>query len=231
MQRFPVTNSEYLRFLEDLVALGQERRALELAPRTSARQGERKGVLFERSPSGGFDSVSGADPLGPVVMISHAGAEAYAAWYAERTGLPWRLPGELEWEKAARGVDGRRFPWGEQFDPTHANCRETRPLAPELALVDTHPVDESPYGIRGMGGNVRDWCADVFLRNGPPMPHGRATVAVARNRESMRVVRGGSWADNGEEGAMASRRESIPADARAPWLGFRLVRSLSNSQS
>ncbi|HCH63554.1 MAG TPA: protein kinase, partial [Deltaproteobacteria bacterium] len=229
MKRFPVTNAAYLEFLQDLVGLGQERRALELAPRVSGRQGSRRGAIFERSPAGGFDSVAGADPLGPVVMIPHAAAEAYAHWYAQRTGLPWRLPGELEWEKAARGVDGRRFPWGDRFDPTHANCRETRPLVPELALVDTHPVDESPYGVRGLGGNVRDWCADVFLRNGPPMPRQRATVAAAHNRETTRVVRGGCWADNGEEGAMTTRRESIPADARAPWLGFRLVRSQSNS--
>lgn len=229
MQRFPVTNAEYLTFLEDLVSLGEERRALELAPRPSARQGERRGVVFERSPSGGFESVAGADPLGPVVMIPHTGAEAYAAWYAQRTGLAWRLPGELEWEKAARGVDGRRYPWGDAFDPTHANCRETRPLAPELALNDTHPVDVSPYGVRGLGGNVRDWCADVFLRDGPPMLRERSSVAVARNRESIRVVRGGSWAHNGAEGATAWARESLPADARAPWLGFRLVRSLPDS--
>jgi serine/threonine-protein kinase len=228
IRRFPVTNGEYFKFLEDLVELGHERDARNYAPR-EVRQGDSHGVvLYQRSSSGGFGSTSSADPLAPVVMIPHAAAEAYTRWYAERTGLPWRLPGELEWEKAARGVDGRRFPWGERFDPTCANCRETRPLEPELALVDTHPVDESPYGVRGMGGNIREWCADVFLREGPPMPEKRATIAVAHNRESVRVVRGGGWADSGEEGAMSSRRESIPADARAPWLGFRLVRSVSD---
>ena len=228
MRRFPVTNAEYLKFLEDLVGLGHEQEALAYAPH-EAILGDRHGVVpHQRSSSGGFGLTATADPRAPVVMIPHAAAEAYARWYAERTGLPWRLPGELEWEKAARGVDGRRFPWGERFDPTWANCRETRPFEPELALVDTHPVDVSPYGVRGMGGNIREWCADLFLREGPPMPQQRATVAVAHNREAVRVVRGGGWADNGEEGAITSRRESVPADARAPWLGFRLVRSVSD---
>jgi serine/threonine protein kinase/formylglycine-generating enzyme required for sulfatase activity len=228
IRRFPVTNAEYIAFLEDLVQLGQERKALEYAPREPDGQNHHGALLFQRRSSGGFGSTSGADPLGPVVMIPHHAAEAYAEWLSGRTGLPWRLPGELEWEKAARGVDGRKYPWGDHFDPTRAGCRETHPLQPSIALVDTHPVDESPFGVRGMGGNVRDWCADVFLREGPPMPDGRATISPARNREILRVCRGGSWAESGEDGAAVTRREGLPAHARAPWLGFRLVRSVSH---
>jgi len=231
VRRFPVTNAEYIAFLEDLVQLGQERTALQYAPRSSGGPGSQGTLLFERESSGGFGMGGAADhaakdPFGPVVMVPHAAAEAYAAWLADRTGQPWRLPGELEWEKAAGGVDGRTYPWGDYFDPTWACSRETHPLDPQMVLVDTHPVDESPYGVRGMGGNTRDWCADVYHREGPPTPHGRATIRAAHNREVLRVVRGGSWADIGEDGARVARREGIPADVRAPWLGFRLVRSV-----
>ena len=230
VRRFPVSNAEYIAYLEDLVQLGQERLALQYAPRAAGGREGPGAMLFRRRTGGGFQADSGAghatsDPLGPVVQVPHAAAEAFAGWLARRTGQAWRLPGELEWEKAARGVDGRTYPWGDYFDPTWARTRETHPLDPHLALVDTHPVDESPYGVRGLGGNVRDWCADVFHREGPPTPQGHATIRVARNREVLRVNRGGSWADLGAEGATTSRRDGLAADARAPWLGFRLVRS------
>ena len=231
MRRFPVTNAEYISFLEDLMSLGQEREALNFAPREQVGRGGEGALLYQRRAGGGFQVTArpgsaAGDPFAPVVMVPHAAAEAFAAWIAERTGLPWRLPGELEWEKAARGVDGRQYPWGDHFDPTWANCRETHPTAPTLSLVDTFRVDESPYGVRGLGGNTRDWCADVFHRDGPRIQSGRAVIEVARNREALRVDRGGSWAEVGEEGARVTRREAMPLDSRAAWLGFRLARSL-----
>ena len=54
----------------------------------------------------------------PVMMVDWFGASAYANWYAKKTGRPWRLPSEFEWEKAARGVDGRFYPWGDKFNPS-----------------------------------------------------------------------------------------------------------------
>ena len=77
-----------------------------------------------------------------------------------------------------------------------------------------------------MGGNTRDWCADVFHRDGPRLTQRRAIIEVARNREELRVDRGGSWAEGGEDGTRVTRREAMPVDARAPWLGVRLARSL-----
>ncbi len=228
VRRFPVTNQDYIAFLEDLVQLGHEREALHYAPREQGVHGVEGALLLRRRIDGGF-RVGGssylADPLAPVVMVPHDAAVAYAQWMARRVNLPWRLPGELEWEKAARGTDARRYPWGDHFDPTWANCRDTRPDHPSLALVDTFPVDESPYGVRGMGGNVRDWCADVFHREGPLTPDGQATIRVSTDGQALRVDRGGCWAEVGTEGAATSRREATPTDGRAPWIGFRLARS------
>ena len=64
-------------------------------------------------------------PEWPVVQVDWHGAAAYLAWWAERTGRPWRLPGELEWEKAARGIDGRFYPWGDFLDPSWCRMRDS----------------------------------------------------------------------------------------------------------
>lgn len=69
----------------------------------------------------------------PVVLVSHDDAEAYAAWLSKRTGSIWRLPSEQEWEKAARGVKGKRFPWGDAFDADRLNSHDK-------GTFDTTPV-------------------------------------------------------------------------------------------
>lgn len=78
----------------------------------------------------------------PVVLVSHADAQAYAAWLSQKTGKRWRLPTELEWENAARGTDGRRFPWGDHFDPKHLNSH-----------------DLGPFGLLDAAGQVFEWTA------------------------------------------------------------------------
>ncbi len=136
----------------------------------------------------------------PAVGASFEAACAYAAWFTQKTGLPWRLPSELEWEKAARGVDGRFYPWGDFTDASfcHARTIEKSPRAP--TSIHDYPTDRSPYGVRGLGGNVREWCEG-------------------------RVVRGGSWRQS-PEAARAAARTSLAGSQGYPDVGFRLVRSL-----
>ncbi len=107
------------------------------------------------------DSWDGPDyPVGkanhPVARISHADAEAYCAWLKERTGRPFRLPTEAEWEKAARGTDGRTYPWGNDFDPDRCNTLEghtfatlykrARPLYKLVMRVGAFVVDNGLIG-------------------------------------------------------------------------------------
>lgn len=90
----------------------------------------------------------------PAIHLSWFGAAAYCNW----AGL--RLPSEVEWEKAARGSDGRIFPWGNQWDPGALSWWSSHDAERDTAPVETFPNGQSPYGIFQMAGNVEEWCAD-----------------------------------------------------------------------
>ena len=160
-------------------------------------------------------------------MVSWHAARAYAAWLSERQGVTWRLPLELEWEKAARGVDGRVNPWGNHGDPTWARMANSLPDSADRAGVRTYPVDVSPSGVCGLGGNVRDWCGDTYLRGGPEVVDGRPLLVHAtRDEPGFRIVRGGCWASQARMCRATIRFASVP-DSRMSVMGFRLVRELS----
>jgi serine/threonine-protein kinase len=160
------------------------------------------------------DGTSVFRPDWPAIGVSHEAASAYAAWYSLRTGLPWRLPTETEWEKAARGVDGRPYPWGDFGDGAlcHVRTDDHAPTSP--APVARFPTDRSPYGVLGMAGNVREWCADPFL----------SSVYDTLDPSSRRVVRGGSFRLPVEAARVTSRAGLAPQHGYAD-VGFRLVRS------
>lgn len=139
----------------------------------------------------------------PVVLVSHDDATAYAAWLSRRTGMHWRLPTETEWEKAARGADGRRFPWGDTFDATRLNSHDSGPF-------DTLPVGrfrsgDSPFGLVDPAGQVFEWTAT---------PGG----------EKRFIVKGGSWDDSGCGICRPAARHTRPAYLKHILIGFRLVR-------
>jgi serine/threonine-protein kinase len=135
--------------------------------------------------------------------VSLADAQAYARWRGEREGRVVRLPTEEEWEKASRGADGRRWPWGNRFDPTHCHMRESRPGVPRPAPVGVYPVDCSVYGVLDTAGGMREWTTSVY-------------------QEGQVVMRGGTWGDEADDCRCASRAGLQPA-FRMPWVGFRLV--------
>jgi serine/threonine-protein kinase len=137
-----VTCAEYLDFLNDLL-----RRDPGEARRRAPRQSDDAGFLWE--PSGGAfrlpdDRRYAWSARLPVFGVSFEDALAYARWRSERDGLPFDLPTEAEWEKAAKGADGRYYPWGNHFDNEHTNnFFASRDRRPGVVEVDSFPVDSA----------------------------------------------------------------------------------------
>ena len=232
IQRLPVTNREYLAFLNDLVATGRESDALDAVPRERPSQpGDREkgAMVYGRRADGCFFLQADADgdlwdADWPVVMITWHAAAAYAAWLAEASGLPWRLAREFEREKAGRGVDGRAFPWGEHFDPTWACVRLSHDGRAVPAKVYTFASDVSPYGVEGLAGNVRDWCLDSWSP-GAAVPLDVLFGSATPTATEARAIRGGSFSSPVRMSHLAARDADVTSSSKSH-LGFRLARSL-----
>jgi len=229
MQRHPVTHGQFLAFLNALVAQGDTEEALRLAPRAGGVGGVGEGeMLYGRAPDGRFTAEGGNTTIEvvedrPVVCVAWGAAQVYAAHLANREGHAWRLPGELEWEKAARGVDGRFFPWGDHLDATWCCMRDSHPERPGIAAVGEFTGDESPHGVRGLAGNVRDWCADAFRPDGPILTDGRWIPSDLVVEGLPRVGRGGTWCVNPVGLRAAYRSWYAPTFRSDDSIGFRLV--------
>lgn len=233
-RRFPVTNADWITFLDTLVADGREEEALRHVPRERGNSPTATGaVIYGRDADGRFVLVKDADgdewfPDAPVLMIDWQNAQAFAQWTTARTGQPWRLLGELEFEKVARGVDGRFLPWGDFIDPTWCCYSESHVGHRLPARLHEYPMDESPYGARHMAGNARTWCADRYRAEGPPTPDGRVLppreLGDLDPAPAVRVWRGGSWLDFAR-GIRSAGRSNGPSTDRYSRLGVRLVRS------
>ncbi len=153
----------------------------------------------------------------PAVLVSWEEALGYCRY------VGGRLPTEAEWELAARGRDRRRFPWGRNFFPEHANIAQpllggiTDPFR-RLAPVDGLEAGRSPYGLHHMAGNVMEWVDDAygpdFYHRGPRHnPHNTVLTGL-------RVVRGGSW-NTAVHRARVTSRHGLPEGQRHADLGFR----------
>jgi serine/threonine-protein kinase len=155
----------------------------------------------------------------PAVHVSWIDACAYAQWAGKS------LPTEAQWEKAARGTDGRKYPWGKSApDATRANYGMTRR---GTMPVGSHPAGASPYGVLDMAGNVWQWCLDVdspdFYAHGPshnPCNHGDAPGGSGKSR---RVVRGGAFLYDAHSVRTFSRTSFEPG-VRSQAIGFRCAR-------
>jgi formylglycine-generating enzyme required for sulfatase activity len=121
----------------------------------------------------------------PVVYVSWYSAVAYCNWLAEVTGKPYRLPSEAEWEKGARGDDGRIYPWGDQWDARR--CNNTEDGQRGTTPVGAYPEGASPYGLLDMAGNVWEW-TDSWYQAYPGSDYQSEDFG-----EKYRVLRGGSW--------------------------------------
>jgi len=132
----------------------------------------------------------------PVTLISWYDAAAYAEWAGKR------LLTEVEWEKAARGIDARKWPWGNQFDATRVNSLEAN--SANTTSVDAHRGGASPYGVLSLIGNTWEWTASQY--------------------DGTSILRGGSWYDRCQSITCCSR-SFAPSHLRSTVIGFRCARS------
>lgn len=144
-----------------------------------------------------------------------------AVWAAG--ALSGGLPNELQWAKAARGVDGRVLPWGTQMEPTWAAVLGRDAGVPRPVAVGSMPLDRSPYGVLDLAGGVRDWCANVWTADGPVGPAGLPRDPASVPDSGYRSARGGAWASTLRLSRMATRFANRPQQ-RFNMLGLRLVR-------
>ncbi len=181
---------------------------------------------LDEGPGREFCPVDRAGEL-PVESVSWFDAVAYARWRSSRDGVAYRLPTEAEWEKAARGVDERYFPWGDRFDATFCKMRDSRPGYCQPEPVGAFKTDESPYGVRDLGGGMRCWTVDVMgeLTADQALAEPEPDDGIARDEAAGRIVRGGSWVSPTFLSRSASRSRAF-ASMRVSSIGIRLVREL-----
>ena len=171
-----------------------------------------------------------ADGSHPAVYVSSIDALRFCEWLSRQDGKKYRLPTESEWEYAARGTDGRSYPWGEKLNrgdlANFADSNTTFPWRdheindgyPESAPVGSYPRGASPFGVEDMAGNVWEWCLDFY----EPYKGKERTNPLTNLTVGRRIYRGGSWKSRAASLRTTARNFNIP-EYSANDVGFRIV--------
>lgn len=192
IDKYEVTNRQYKLFID--------------ATGYSSPVDPHKGVYSWR----GDTPPEGQEDL-PVTYVNWSDADAYCRWAGKR------LPTEEEWEKAARGIDGRQWPWGNEYKEGACNTKYTGPgkILPVGSISD----DKSPYGVYDMCGNVGEWTASWYK------PYQGSTLKRKSFGETYKVVRGGSWVMPAIPYSRAAYRSNTSTpDYKHRGIGFRCVK-------
>ncbi len=183
MGKYPVTNTEFARFIE---AGGYQYK------RWWTKAGWQEVGQKQNEPRY-WQDVRFNKPNQPAIGLSWYECVAYCRWLSTETGQPYRLPTEAEWEKAARGVEGEVYPWGNEFEANRLNAREGDQKVCTSTPVGIYPTGVSSFGLFDCAGNTWEWCATRWKK---PFPYDayqnewRVDYLEGRN---LRALRGGSW--------------------------------------
>ena len=217
--RFAVTNDEYARFVR---ATGYPAPSLRDLPLIASggrdlifKELAAPYVWQDNNPPAGHGSH-------PVVLVSFDDAMAYCRWLSEAIGRVARLPTEAEWEKAARGgVEGRRYPWGDDIDASRANFLEDPSAKRQRGTRSTGTYPPNAFGLCDVTGNVWEWVSDWY--GGEYYGGGDMNDPRGPDTGSMRIVRGGSWVNDDVTMLRCAYRHKVPPDTYAYSIGFRVV--------
>ncbi len=206
IDKYEVTNVQYQRFL---MATGRH------GPRRWEARYEH--LLLKASPDWDGATYPPGEGTYPAAGIRWEDAAAYCSWVGKR------LPTEAEWEKAARGTDGRTYPWGEAWDPDRGNTGEAGRNYPQP--VASYPAGASPYGALDMAGNLWEWVSDLYDRQYYARAPGQ-NPAGPSSGTGERVLRGGAW-DSSADQVRTSYRNATHFFGPNFRVGFRCARSAS----
>ena len=181
--KYPVTNSEYARFIE---AGGYQDKSWW----TEAGWQE---VGQKQNEPRFWQDARFNKPNQPAIGLSWYECVAYCRWLSTETGQLYRLPTEAEWEKGARGVDGGVYPWGNEFGANRLNAREGDQKVCTNTPVGIYPSGVSPFGLFDCAGNVWEWCATRWKKPFPYDVYQNEWQADYLEGRNLRALRGGSW--------------------------------------
>ncbi|MBN1430397.1 MAG: SUMF1/EgtB/PvdO family nonheme iron enzyme [Anaerolineae bacterium] len=206
LARYPITNAQFWKFAEE-----GYKDAAYWTPEGNdwrvAHSNHRRGLL--QHPVWGIANR-------PVVGLTWYEAYAFSCWLAAKTGKPYRLPTEAEWERAAAGIEGRKYPWGNRASDDTTNTQEAG--IRQTTAVGIFPADQTPEGVCDLGGNVWEWTNSLAK----DYPYKAGDGRERTEGKGARVLRGGSY-DSPRKVIHCTQRRPMDPATRAALIGFRVA--------